>query len=69
MSVEKNGAPMPAPKITMRPFSRWRTARRGMYGSAIWVIWMAVWTLVTTSRRSRASWRARQFMTVPSMPM
>ena len=30
VSVEKYGIPTPAPKITTRPFSRWRIARRGM---------------------------------------
>ena len=30
VSVEKNGMPAPAPKITTRPFSMWRIARRGM---------------------------------------
>ena len=30
VSVEKNGVPVPAAKITTRPFSRWRTARRRM---------------------------------------
>ena len=30
----KNGLPVPAAKITIRPFSRWRIARRRMYGSA-----------------------------------
>src|SRR5205823_8332188 len=34
VSVVKYGLPVPAAKITMRPFSRWRTARRLMYGSA-----------------------------------
>src|SRR5699024_3504943 len=30
VSVEKAGTPTPAPKMTTRPFSRWRTARSGM---------------------------------------
>ena len=34
VSVVKYGLPVPAAKMTMRPFSRWRTARRRMYGSA-----------------------------------
>ena len=34
VSVVKNGLPVPAAKITIRPFSRWRIARRRMYGSA-----------------------------------
>lgn len=35
VSVVKKGLPVPAPKITTRPCSRWRIARRRMYGSAI----------------------------------
>ena len=34
VSVVKNGLPVPAAKITSRPFSRCRMARRRMYGSA-----------------------------------
>ena len=34
VSELKNGLPVPAAKITIRPFSRWRIARRRMYGSA-----------------------------------
>jgi hypothetical protein len=30
VSVVKNGLPVPAAKITIRPFSRWRIARRRM---------------------------------------
>ncbi len=60
---------MPAPKITTRPFSMCRIARRGMYGSATWPIVIAVWTRVSTPIFSRKSWSARQFMTMPSMPM
>ena len=30
VSVVKNGLPVPAAKITIRPFSRWRMARRRM---------------------------------------
>ena len=30
VSVVKNGLPVPAAKITTRPFSRWRIARRRM---------------------------------------
>ena len=69
VSVEKYGMPMPAPKMTTRPFSRWRTARSGMYGSATWPMVMAVCTRESMPSFSRKSWRARQFMTVPSMPM
>jgi hypothetical protein len=66
--VEKNGRPRPAAKITTRPFSRCRIALRGMYGSAIWAIEIAVCTRVTIWCRSSASCRTSAFMTVPSIP-
>ncbi len=44
-------------------------ARRRMYGSAISFIAMAVMTRVGTPARSSASWSARPFITVASMPM
>ncbi|COZ64805.1 Uncharacterised protein [Mycobacterium tuberculosis] len=69
VSVEKYGSPMPAPKITTRPFSRWRTARNGRYGSATWPMVIAVWTRVTMPSFSRKSCSARLFMTVPSIPI
>ena len=69
MSVVKYGLPVPATKITTRPFSRCRTARRRMYGSAISFIAMALMTRVGDSVRSSASWSASPFMTVASMPM
>src|SRR6478736_6613578 len=69
VSVEKYGSPAPAPKITTRPFSMWRMARRGMYASATWPMVMALCTRVSTPACSRKSCSARQFMTVPSMPM
>ena len=69
VSVEKYGMPEPAPKITTRPFSRCRSALRGMYGSATWPIVMAVCTRVSMPSFSRKSCSARQFITVPSMPM
>ena len=69
VSVEKKGIPAPAPKITTRPFSRCRMARSGIYGSATWPIVIAVWTRVGTPTCSRKSCSARQFITVPSMPM
>ncbi len=40
-----------------------------MYGSATWPMVMAVWTRESMPSFSRKSWSARQFMTVPSMPM
>ncbi len=44
-------------------------ARRGIYGSATWPMVMAVWTRVSTPFFSSTSCRARQLMTVLSMPM
>ena len=69
MSVVKYGLPVPATKIVTRPFSRWRTARRRMYGSAISFIAIALMTRTGTPIRSIASCSARPFMTVASMPM
>src|SRR5579862_5947362 len=69
VSVVKYGLPVPAAKITMRPFSRCRSARRLMYGSATSCISIAVMTRVSAPCRSSASWTARAFSTVPSMPM
>ena len=69
MSVEKNGTPSPAAKITTRPFSRCRRARSGMYGSATCVIWIAVCTRVVTWIFSSASCSASAFMMVASIPM
>ena len=48
VSVVKNGLPVPAAKITTRPFSRWRIARRRMYGSATSETAMADWTRVSS---------------------
>ena len=47
MSVVKYGLPVPAAKMTTRPFSRWRMARRRMNGSATARISIAVTTRVT----------------------
>ncbi len=69
VSVVKNGLPVPPAKMTTRPFSRCRMARRRMYCSATLGISSAVITRVGWSRRSRLSWRARPFMTVAIMPM
>ncbi|SKV05096.1 Uncharacterised protein [Mycobacteroides abscessus subsp. abscessus] len=69
MSVEKYGRPMPAPKMTTRPFSKCLLARSGMYGSATCPMVMAVCTRVTMPSFSRKSCSARLFITVPSMPM
>ena len=69
VSVVKYGLPVPATNSATRPFSRWRMARRRMYGSATSFIAIAVMTRVGTPARSSASWRARPFMTVASMPM
>ena len=48
-SVVKNGFPVPPAKMTTRPFSRWRIARRRMNGSATARISIAVCTRVGTS--------------------
>ena len=68
VSVVKNGLPVPAPKITTRPFSRWRIARRRMYGSASCDIGIADCTRVTTPFFSIASCSDTAFITVASMP-
>ena len=47
VSVLKYGLPVPPPKTTTRPFSRWRMARRRMNGSATARISIAVTTRVT----------------------
>ena len=69
VSVVKNGLPVPPAKITTRPFSRCRMARRRMYGSATCDMWMALCTRVGCPRRSSVSWSASALMTVASMPM
>ena len=68
VSVVKNGLPVPAAKMTMRLFSRWRTARLRMYGSATSATVIADSTRVWVSRRSRASWTVSAFRTLPSIP-
>ena len=69
VSVVKNGFPVPEAKITIRPFSRWRIARRLMKGSATSEIVMADWTRVSAPAFSSASWSASAFRTVASIPM
>src|SRR4029079_19249346 len=69
LSVVKNGLPVPSAKITTRPFSRWRIARRRMYGSATSRMSAAESTRVSTPRFSSASCSARALITVASMPM
>src|SRR2546430_692291 len=59
VSVVKYGLPVPAARMTTRPFSRWRSARRRMYGSATSFIPIALMTRVWTPARSSASCRAR----------
>src|SRR5262249_20193739 len=54
---------------TMRPFSRWRTARRRIQGSHTWSIWIADSTRVNRPRFSSACCSDRLLMTVASMPM
>ena len=67
VSVVKYGLPVPAAKITARPFSRCRIARRRMNGSATARISIADITRVTTPFCSSASCRARALITVASM--
>ena len=57
------------PKITTRPFSRWRIALRRMYGSATACITIADCTRVTTPQLSNASISAKEFITVASIPI
>ena len=68
MSVVKNGFPVPAAKMTTRPFSRWRIARRRMYGSATSETVIADCTRVCTPSFSSASWSASAFRSVASIP-
>ena len=55
--------------VTTRPFSRWRTARRRMNGSAIWRTSTADISRLETWRFSRASWSASPLITVARRPM
>ena len=50
VSVVTNGLPVPPARMTMRPFSRWRVARRRMYGSATVSMRMAVCRRVSQSQ-------------------
>src|SRR5688572_14650783 len=69
VSLVKYGLPVPAAKMTTRPFSRWRIALRRMYGSATsWMV-IADCTRVATSICSRADWSASALMTIASIPM
>ena len=69
VSDVKNGLPVPAAKITTRPFSRWRIARRRMYGSATSEIVIADCTRVCTPCFSSASCSVSALRTIASMPM
>src|SRR5438094_833214 len=69
VSVVKKGFPVPAAKMTTRPFSRCRMARRRMYGSATARISIAESTRVCKPAFSSASWSASALITVASMPM
>ena len=69
VSVVKYGLPVPAAKITTRPFSRCRIARRRMYGSATSRTSSAESTRVSAPLRSSASWTASELNTVASIPM
>ena len=68
VSVVKNGLPVPAAKMTIRPFSRCRMARRRMYGSATSETAIADCTRVCAPSRSSASCSASAFSRVASMP-
>ena len=68
VSVVKNGFPVPAAKMTTRSFSRWRIARRRMYGSATSETAIADCTRVCTPSRSSASWSESAFRSVASIP-
>ena len=68
VSVVKNGLPVPAANTTMRFFSRWRIARRRMYGSATSATASAESTRVGVPSRSSASCSATALSTVASMP-
>ena len=68
VSVVKNGLPVPAAKITTRPFSRWRIARRRMYGSATSETSSADITRVSAPSRSSASCSASALSSVASIP-
>jgi hypothetical protein len=54
--------------MTIRSFSRWRIARRRMYGSAIAATSIADWTRVVAPRRSSSSWSVSELRIVASMP-
>ena len=69
MSVVTNGLPVPPARITTRPFSRCRSARRRMYGSHTASIGRADISRVSTPRLSSVSCRASPFITVASIPM
>src|SRR6185503_6806064 len=69
VSVVKYGLPVPAAITTIRPFSRWRTARRRIHGSHTWSIWIADMTRVYSPRFSSACCIDRLLITVASMPM
>ena len=69
VSVVTNGLPVPPAKITTRPFSRCRIARRRMKFSHTRSTATALSTRVSTPIPSSVSWIASALITVPSMPM
>ncbi len=69
VSVVKKGLPVPAARMTTRPFSRWRMARPRMKGSATARMSRADMTRESMPMESSFSLSATAFMTVPSMPM
>ena len=69
VSVEKYGFPVPQENITTLPLSKCFIAYLFMYGSAISLISIAVWSLVYIPLASNASWRANAFIDVASIPI
>ena len=69
VSVVKKGFPVPAPKITTLPFSKWRTAFLLMKGSAISFISIAVCNRVSTLMASKAACNAMLLITVANIPI
>jgi hypothetical protein len=69
VSVVKNGLPVPPPKMTTRPASSSRTAASRSNDSPTWPMLTAVWTCAGMPALTRASFNARAFITVASMPI
>src|SRR5258708_16128651 len=69
VSVEKNGFPVPAPKMTTRPNSKCRIARRSMKGSATFAISIAVCSRVGTPNCSSELCKAIPLIIVANIPI